>query len=109
MTCHHMAAKVDTGPIIAVSRFPVCPEDTVESLLERTYEHQIVQFLEVAALIVAGKTLPASEERWTRPPFTRKQFNELFRIAPEMDTAEIARRVRAVSYQQWRPYVDANR
>jgi methionyl-tRNA formyltransferase len=108
VTCHHMAPRVDTGPIIAVSRFPVRQADTVASLLERTYQHQIALFLQIAALLVAGKELPASDERWTRPPFTRKQFNELFRITPGMDATEIARRVRAVSYQQWRPYVDAN-
>src|SRR5512141_50074 len=48
VTCHHMAAKVDTGSIIAVKRFPVLPEDDVESLLKRTYEHQIVLFFEIA-------------------------------------------------------------
>ena len=106
VTCHHMSAKVDTGPIIAVSRFPVYDSDNVASLLERTYQHQIVLFLEVAELIVQGKELPASDEQWTRSPFTRKQFNELFRITPEMDKAEVARRVRAVSFGQWQPYVE---
>jgi hypothetical protein len=53
-----------------------------------------------------GKDLPASSETWTRPPFTRKQFNELFCITPDMPKAEIARRVRAVSYGQFQPYVE---
>ena len=106
VTCHHMAAAVDSGPIIAVSRFAVYDSDTVASLLERTYQHQIALFLEIAALVVAGKELPISEEKWTRPPFTRKEFNELFRITANMDKAEIARRVRAVSYREWQPYVE---
>ncbi|RME87176.1 MAG: hypothetical protein D6770_09990 [Anaerolineae bacterium] len=106
VTCHHMAAKVDTGPIIAVRRFPIYPTDDVASLLQRTYDHQIVLFYEIMSLILAGKELPRSEETWTRPPFTRKQFNELFRITPDMDADEIARRVRAVSYGPWQPYVE---
>ncbi len=106
VTCHHMSPQVDSGAIIAVSRFPIYPADNVASLLERTYQHQIALFMEVAQLIVAGKDLPVSTEQWTRPPFTRKQFNELFRITPEMDTAEVARRVRAVSFGQWQPYVE---
>lgn len=105
-TCHHMAARVDTGSIIAVKRFPVLPEDNVESLLKRTYEHQMALFFEIAALMAEGRELPVSGEKWTRPPFTRVQFNELFRITPEMSKEEIARRIRAISYGPWQPYVE---
>jgi methionyl-tRNA formyltransferase len=106
VTCHHMAPKVDTGGIIAVSRFPVHDSDGVAEILQHTYEHQIALFLEIAALIVEGKELPVSKETWTRPPFTRKQFNELFKITPDMSRDEIARRVRAISYGPWQPYVE---
>ena len=105
-TCHHMATKVDTGRIIAVKRFPVYPEDDVTALLKRTYENQIALFFEIAQMIADGKELPVSSEKWTRPPFTRKQFNELFVIKPDMSKEEITRRVRAVSYGQYQPYVE---
>ncbi len=108
VTCHHMAAKVDTGKIIAVKRFPINPEDDVASLLERTYERQLALFLEITGLIADGKDLPTSSEGWTREPFTRAQFNELFRITPDMSNAEIARRVRAVSYKEYQPYIELN-
>lgn len=106
VTCHHMATKVDTGRIIAVRRFPILPDDDVAALLKRTYEHQIALFFEIARLMADGRDLPVSDERWTRPPFTRKQFNELFRITPDMPKEEIARRVRAISYGPYRPYVE---
>ncbi len=106
VTCHHMAGKVDTGRIIAVKRFPVYPEDDIAALLKRTYENQIALFLEIAQLMADDKPLPVSSETWTRPPFTRKQFNELFRITPDMPKDEIARRVRAVSYEHYQPYVE---
>ena len=105
-TCHHMATKVDTGRIIAVKRFPVYPEDDVTALLKRTYENQIALFFEIAQMMADGKELPVSSEKWTRPPFTRKQFNELFVIKPDMSKEEITRRVRAVSYGQYQPYVE---
>lgn len=108
VTCHHMASKVDTGAIIAVKRFPIYVEDTVETLLKRTYENQIALFFEIIELLSAGKELPVSTEKWTRPPFSRKQFNELFKIMPEMNKEEIARRVRAVSYRHWQPYIELN-
>ncbi len=53
-----------------------------------------------------GRDLPQSSERWTRAPFTRNQFNELFEINAGMSRGEIARRVRAVSYKHWKPYVE---
>lgn len=106
VTCHYMAAKVDTGKIIAVRRFPVYADDDVARLLERTYENQMALFFEIAAVMAEGRELPASDETWTRPPFTRKQFNELFRITPDMPRDEIARRVRAISYKHWQPYIE---
>ena len=105
-TCHHMAAHVDTGAIIAVRRFPVLPEDDVASLLQRTYENQMELFLEIAPLMAEGKMLPSSTEKWSRRPFTRREFNELFRITPDMDKGEIARRVRAVSFGDFQPYIE---
>jgi methionyl-tRNA formyltransferase len=105
-TCHHMAAHVDTGEIIAVRRFPVLPGDDVNSLLKRTYENQMALFLEIAPLMAQGKPMPASTEKWGRRPFTRREFNELFKITPGMERQEIARRIRAVSFGSFQPYIE---
>ena len=108
VTCHHMASKVDTGRIVAVKRFPIFPEDDVDALLKRTYENQIALFFEIANLLAEGKELPTSAETWTRPPFSRKQFNELFIITPDMNEDEVNRRIRAISYGPWQPYMEVN-
>jgi len=105
VTCHHMAGKVDTGKIIKVRRFPVYPEDGVDELLARTYENQMALFFDIAQVMAEGRELPTSAESWTRPPFSRKQFEELFKITPDMNQQEIARRVRAISYRHWQPYI----
>lgn len=105
-TCHHMAPKVDTGAIIAVKRFPVFPADTVASVLSRTYDHQLVLFYEVAAGMVRGEPLPRSSETWTRPAFTRKQFNQLGLITTDMSPDEVRRRVRATSFGVWQPAIE---
>ena len=39
--------------------------------------------------VLLQQPLPTSNETWTRAPFTRKQFNELFRITPDMAKEEI--------------------
>ena len=76
------------------------------ALLKRTYENQIALFFEIMEIIAEGKELPISEETWTRAPFTRKQFNELFCITPSQSRDEIARRIRAISYGPYQPYVE---
>lgn len=106
VTCHHMAPRVDTGSIVAVRRFPVFPEDNVASLLSRTYDYQLVLFYEVVNHILRGDDLPTAEESWTRSPFSRKEFDELGRITPDMSEDEVARRVRATAFGKWKPTVE---
>ena len=106
VTCHHMSPRVDTGALIAVKRFPVFPTDNVASLLARTYIFQLALFYEVISLILAGKELPISDEHWTRKPFSRKEFNDLMRITPDMTKEEIAKRVRATSFGVYQPTIE---
>lgn len=106
VTCHHMKAEVDTGDIIAVRRFPVLANDTVATLLFRTYAHQFALFCEVVNFLIEGKQFPLSEAQWTRKPFTRREFNSLRRITPDMPVQEIRRRVRATLFGEWKPTVE---
>ncbi|MCP5053194.1 MAG: hypothetical protein GY940_38875 [bacterium] len=105
VTCHHMAAKVDTGNIIAVKRFPVFSTDDVGSLLIRTYDFQLILFYEVVGQVLRNEPLPSSKETWTRKPFSRKEFNKLGVISPEMTVEEIEKRVRATSYGVFQPTI----
>lgn len=98
VTCHHMAAKVDTGPVIAVKRFAVFPADTVYSVTQRCYAHILVLFYEIAAKILASESLPVSAETWTRRPYKRHELEELCRLTPDMTPEEQARRIRATTY-----------
>ncbi len=106
VTCHHMTPPVDTGPIVKVRRFPVLPSDNVASILARTYENQFALFCEIMGLVSEGKPLPVSDESWKRKPFTRREFNSLGRITPDMDKAEVERRIRATSFGDWKPIVE---
>ena len=104
-TCHHMASKVDTGGIVKVSRFPVFPKDTVASILERTYTYQLALCYDVLGGIFKGEPLPVSEEKWTRKPYSRVEFDELMTITPEMSAEEVARRIRATDFGDWQPSI----
>lgn len=101
--CHHMAPRVDTGAIIATTRFPVFASDDAGTLLARAYDYQLVLFYEVVARIIRGGELPVSTEKWTRAPFTRRQFDGLGRITADMTQDEIARRTRATNVGALKP------
>jgi methionyl-tRNA formyltransferase len=96
--CHHMLAKVDTGELVMERRFPVLPEDSVETLKLRTMETMIDMFREIVALIAAGQPLPRADAHWTRRPFTRREMEALKVIEHDMPQDEIDRRVRATVY-----------
>ena len=102
-TCHHMNPKVDTGEIIKVIRFPIYPSDNVQTLLTRTYDHQLILFYEITNYLYRGKSLPKNNEEWTREPFTRKDFDKLNNIQINMDKSEIKKRIRATKYKNFRP------
>ena len=98
VTCHHMAAKVDSGAIVRVKRFPVLPSDSVATLKDRSMNAMLELLFEMVGLLVSGRPLPESEERWTRAPFTRRELNELGRVTADMPPEEIRRRYRAMNY-----------
>lgn len=106
VTCHHMASRVDTGPVIATLRFPVFPADNAATLLFRSYEYQLVLFYDVMGRIGRGEPLPKSPEQWTRKPFSRQELVALRKLAPGMDRAEVARRVRATVIGPYRPELE---
>lgn len=107
-TCHVMKGKVDTGEIVRVRYFPVYQNDTVETLLQRTYENQFELFIEIVDMLVEGNTLPESDKSWERVPYTRKEFSDLMTIRCDMDRAEIAKRIRATSFGEWQPRLEIN-
>ncbi|MEO2268647.1 formyltransferase family protein [Pseudoalteromonas sp. YIC-656] len=105
VTCHHMEATVDTGAIIAVSEFPLSPSDNVESTLRRTYDAQRSLFSEVINTFVQQGEFPVSDRVWSRKPYTREEFNALFEITSDMTQQEVEKRIRAVSFGDYQPFI----
>jgi methionyl-tRNA formyltransferase len=98
VTCHHMALPVDSGAVIRVRRFDVAPDETVFSLTEKCHAAIAELFFEVMAFLEADAPLPMSTESWTRRAYRRYELNALCQVTPDMDPAEIRRRVHATSY-----------
>ncbi|MDP4283939.1 MAG: formyltransferase family protein [Bacteroidota bacterium] len=98
ITCHYMEAKVDTGAIIKVSRFPIHKNDTVYSLTQRCYANILNVFFELVDDFLKGVKPGLSQEQWKRTPYTRKELNELCVLTTEMDEEEINRRIAATTF-----------
>ena len=58
--------------------------------------------------LYSGKKLPKSNEKWSREPLSRKDFDELNKIQIDMDSSEIKRRIRATLYKKFRPKLSFN-
>jgi methionyl-tRNA formyltransferase len=106
VTCHYMRLPVDSGDIVAVRRFPITPTETVESLLAKTHAELLVLLEEMLDHLATTGTFPISSEKWQRPPFCKRQLEELHRVTPTMEAAEVGRRIRAVTIGKWRAYVE---
>lgn len=105
-TCHHMLAKVDTGKIIATKTFPILSTDTIDSLLKRTYDYQLILFYEVIDYIIQEKPLPESKEMWSKQPYTRAELDKLAIIDPTLSEQEIKKRIRATSFKTFQPHIE---
>jgi methionyl-tRNA formyltransferase len=106
VACHHMSPDVDTGQIIAVSRFAMYEADDVSSLLVRSYDYMLTLFHEVMSTFAATGKFPISRESWKRKAFTRRELNDLSVIPIGASKEEIARRRRALTFGAFAPYVE---
>ena len=77
VTAHHMATVPDTGPIIAVRRFPIRPHDTLLTLTQRAHAHMLSLADEVLTYVLLGEALPWADDWWSGKPKTRKDLEAL--------------------------------
>lgn len=95
-TVHEMAAKVDSGPIVAVEWF-VMPENVRFMDLElQTYKVLLKMFADLAPQIAdSDKPLPRIDVQWSGKKRTNADFENMKVMEPDMDEAEIRLRYRA--------------
>ncbi len=99
VTCHFITKKVDAGPIIKVIRFPILPNESVQSLRDKSLSYLLVLFFDIMGMIIKGKALKPIKESWKRKAFTRKDLEELCRITPDMPAEEVQKRVKVLIIQ----------
>ncbi|MEM7197021.1 MAG: formyltransferase family protein [Pseudomonadota bacterium] len=96
VTLHELVAEIDAGPIVDTVPFPILPDDTRDSIVEKGYgllAHQFVAHLD--ALMDTKTRLPRSRRRWGKNRTTRASIKPYYDLLPIMGEEEIARRKRA--------------
>jgi methionyl-tRNA formyltransferase len=108
VTCHFMTDRIDAGKVIRCERFPLIhPDDTVETVLDRTYcELERLFYRQMFDYLQGYKFAPSPriEDQW-RPENrrTKEDLDRLATITQDLSEDEVRRRCRAVTYREWGP------
>lgn len=95
VSCHFVAADLDTGDLVEVERFPIEPdEETAWSLDVRSQARLLALFERVVERVLAGEVLPRRPQGPGRY-VTRAEMEELRRVRPGDD---LERKLRAFWY-----------
>lgn len=102
VTCHHMVRKVDAGPIVEVSRFPIFGADDVGSLFDRS--HLALEALACKTIdrLACGAVLPSPNERWNPVTRSRAELDAMMDVPVGASDSEVARRRRAFEFSRWK-------
>jgi methionyl-tRNA formyltransferase len=97
ITLHEMAARVDSGPIVAVDRFAIQPGWDRLALDTATFSAMIALLTRFAGPLTDLATpLPRGRETWSSRLYRRTDFEALCRLPEDVTPEEFAHRLRAV-------------
>lgn len=108
VTCHKMVKKVDSGEIIDIIYFPILETDTPFTLQQQTMTYALLLLKRVLGYIENG--FPKCDIKWSRKPYTRKDFLKLCEIKLDMGKEEVDRRIKACYYPNAKdlPFIELN-
>ncbi|MBA3771231.1 MAG: hypothetical protein H0X13_01720 [Ramlibacter sp.] len=97
-TLHRMVAAVDQGAVIRVSLQEVSPTTPPHELMAIGVRHGLALARAFLAELARGRVpAPDPQLRWTASVRRRRDFQQLCRIAPDIDRQEFERRLHATS------------
>jgi methionyl-tRNA formyltransferase len=106
-TAHRIAPAVDSGPIVAVKRFPIEADDGCDTVYARAEIAALQLLIEFVDRYGRGGEIghdPA--EVWTRRPATRRMFQQWLVLDPA-DRSTFIRKIRAARHPRFPgPFVD---
>jgi methionyl-tRNA formyltransferase len=107
-TCHYIVEEIDAGAIVSVKRFPIADNDSVASLLSRSYDYLLCLLFDVAPIVAAGIEPAPCGEKWTRKATRKKDLDALMQLRLDAPAEVIERVVRATTFGDFGPHVTIN-
>ena len=106
-TIHRLEPGIDSGDLIAETRFPIAGDATARSLYQDTYEHSLALFGDAIASIIGDSySLTTQEslvaERGTSYHF-RHEINDIKVCEPSWPAERIKRHIRATWFPPFEP------
>lgn len=102
VTAHLVDSQIDNGEILCCERFPILPEDTVNSLLQRSHVALLDCFLNLMTNIklhgpnyLGVSRLNVAHEKWCGPVHKASDLDNLAVIDPSVSRQEMERIIRA--------------
>lgn len=114
LTCHLISKKIDKGKILNVKQFKIYSKDSVQSVLEKTYKYQLIQFkfllkkLNQNILNIKKMIINSKNERWSSKLYKKKDLNELYKINNGLffKKINIERYLKATLTAEYTPYIE---
>ena len=110
-TAHLISKKVDSGKILGVVKFKIKANDTVESLLDKTYKMQTKQFFKLIKFLNTNKKnlnvliFKNKNKKWAKKKNNRKQLNQLYEINKNIKKFKLSKIIRATETKKFHPYI----
>ena len=110
-TAHLIDEKIDHGKIINTKMFKIKKNDSVESLLQKTYNFQVKQAIQIIrSLSDDPKNLQKmvkkyKEKKWSKKIKKRNFLNKFYEISKNVSRVELKKKIRATVTKKFKPYV----
>ena len=110
-TAHLIDEKIDHRRIIEVKRFKITKNESVESLLNRTYKHQEKQAIRIIHSLSSNpgnleKMLKKNKgKKWSKKIKKRIFLNKFYKINKNISRVDLKRKIRATATKKFKPYL----
>ena len=104
-TAHYLTAKVDDGPIIGIENFAVDKHVSPKQLLAKANEVNLDLLKRLLPEIQKLGKLPALNINWGKTKTTRRDFENMCLISPDISAEELELRIRSFSSEGYQNIV----
>ena len=113
VTAHYMVETVDQGEIIDCRRFPIEPDDTVDSLLAKTHEALFGLFVDFVREVLPNgssaldeKASRNSNQTWSGERRKMSTIDALQQVTADISPEELSRIIRATHTEEFPVLLD---